>query len=69
VQRASEGQRNWLNQHVPSLGASYLDLTPAFQAAAGNGGLTHFPGTIHLTPRGHRVVADAVAALIGNAER
>jgi hypothetical protein len=69
VQRASEAQRNWLSRHASNLGVTYIDFTPAFQDAAANGGLTHFPATIHLTPRGHRVVAEGVAALIGNTER
>lgn len=53
----SQMQRDWLTKKSAELGLIYVDLTPAFQKAAHEGPLTHFPANVHLTPYGHRVSA------------
>lgn len=48
-------------------GLRYADATPAMQAAAGdlqNTQLLYFSTNVHLTPAGHRVVADTVSGLL-----
>jgi len=58
----SRVQRLRLAATTARLDLPFLDLTPAFQAAAASGPLTHFPANLHLTARGHQVVATAIAA-------
>lgn len=57
VRRFSAAQRNWLATHADVLGYRFIDLVPAFQAAAAAGVVTHFPNMVHPTPKGHDVVA------------
>ncbi|MFT3988955.1 hypothetical protein [Aestuariivirga sp.] len=64
LEQASDMTREWLAGNVPQLGCAYLDLVPAFQAAASRGALTHFPANVHLTPYGHTTVAAAVAGFL-----
>jgi hypothetical protein len=64
VRNMSDMQRRWLETKTTELGIAYIDLTPAFQKAAGEGPLTHFPANVHLTPRGHRVVSDGLTGAI-----
>ncbi len=63
----SRRQRDYLRQKAASLGIPFIDLTPALQAAAGRlqeKELLYYPASVHLTPTGHRVVGDALAAAI-----
>ncbi len=62
VREFSSAQRQWFSEHATPLGFQFLDLTFSFQDAARNGELTHFPANTHLTPKGHEVVARAIAA-------
>lgn len=64
VRTMSTMQRDWLAKKTSELGLIYVDLTPAFQKAADEGALTHFPANVHLTPYGHRVSATEWTALI-----
>jgi hypothetical protein len=64
VRSMSERQRAWLAANAPRLGLQFIDLVPAFEAAAAAGALTHFPANLHLTPAGHKVLAEAVAAAL-----
>jgi hypothetical protein len=60
-------QRDYLRQKAASLGIPFIDLTPALQAAAGRlqeKELLYYPASVHLTPAGHRVVGDALAAAL-----
>ncbi len=57
VRRFSAAQRNWLATHAGIIGYRFVDLVPMFQAAAAAGVVTHFPNTVHPTPKGHEVVA------------
>lgn len=64
VRNMGEKQRQWLAAKTTELGIAYLDLTEAFQKAAREGPLTHFPANVHLTPFGHRVVSDPLIPII-----
>jgi hypothetical protein len=64
AQALSTAQRDWLAANAERLGVVYLDLVPAFRAAAPDHPLTHFPSNVHLTPAGHRIVAEALAPLL-----
>ncbi len=64
VRDMSNVQRDWLAKKTSELGLTFIDLTPAFQKAAREGPLTHFPANVHLTPYGHRVSAIAWQAAI-----
>jgi hypothetical protein len=64
---SSGRQRDYLRQKAASLGIVFVDLTPALQAAAGRlqeKELLYYPAGVHLTPAGHRVVADALAVAL-----
>jgi hypothetical protein len=61
VQASSKAQRSWLRDNTRRLGITFVDLVPAFQAAADRGPLTHFPANVHLTAAGHQVVARELA--------
>jgi hypothetical protein len=67
VRAMSQMQRDWLSKKSAELGLIYIDLTPAFQKAANEGPLTHFPVNVHLTPYGHRVSAMEWARIIAEA--
>lgn len=60
-------QRDWLAKKAAELGLVYVDLTAAFQKAADEGPLTHFPANVHLTPYGHRVSAAEWTTIIAKA--
>jgi hypothetical protein len=67
AQRLSKAQREWLAANADRLGVAYVDLVPAFRAAAPTHSLTHFPSNVHLTPSGQRVMAEALAPVIERA--
>ena len=60
MRRYSDLQREWLAQNVERLGAKYFDATTYMQKAAETR-LLYFPSNVHLTPDGHRALAEAVA--------
>lgn len=64
VRTMSQMQRDWLAKKTTELGLVFVDLTPAFQKAAAEGPLTHFPANVHLTPYGHRISAAAWTEVI-----
>ena len=60
----SRRQREYLAKTGQELGYTFVDLTPALQAAArslGRDDLLYFPSILHFTARGHAVVAAALA--------
>ena len=57
VQSFSTAQRRWFAANAAAIGFTYLDLTPFFQQAGSAGIITHFPSNVHLTPKGHEIVA------------
>jgi hypothetical protein len=67
VRTMSQMQRDWLAKKSAELGLTYIDLTRAFQKAANEGPLTHFPANVHLTPYGHRVSAMEWASVVAKA--
>jgi lysophospholipase L1-like esterase len=54
----------WLQDYAARNNIAFVDLAPAFQAAAKAGPLTHFPANVHLTPDGQRIVASQIAEII-----
>jgi lysophospholipase L1-like esterase len=63
----SDAQRRYFAAKAEELGYRYLDLTPALQTAAdrlGRDGLLYFRTNVHLTQKGHEVVAEEVAKLL-----
>lgn len=54
----------WLADYTSRNGIAFVDLAPAFQAAAESGPLTHFPANVHLTPAGQRIVASQITGII-----
>jgi hypothetical protein len=68
VREMSEKQRTWLAANAPRLGLPFVDMTPSFRRAAETGLLTHFPANMHLTPAGHKVAAEALAAGLPSAD-
>jgi lysophospholipase L1-like esterase len=66
----SARQREYLASAGGELGFTFVDLTPAFQEAAREKAgreLLYFPTVLHLTPRGHAVVAEALARALRSA--
>ena len=66
----SERQRSYLASAGEELGFTFVDLTPAFQRAArerAGKDLLYFPTVLHLTPRGHAVVAETLAQALRSA--
>jgi hypothetical protein len=60
----SDAQRRYLAEKAADLGYEFVDLTPALQAAAerfGGDALLYFHTNVHLTQRGHAVVAGEIA--------
>jgi lysophospholipase L1-like esterase len=60
----SATQRRHLAERSAALGLPFVDLSPALQAEARRlegRELLYFPANVHYTPRGHRVVAEALA--------
>jgi hypothetical protein len=67
VRSFSDAQRRYFADEAARLGYRFLDLTPALQAAAdrlGRDGLLYFRTNVHLTPKGHEVVAEEIARLL-----
>jgi lysophospholipase L1-like esterase len=66
----SNRQRRYFAEQARDLDYYFLDLTPAFQRAAASPdqGLLYFATNVHLTQRGHRVVASELAPLIRSLE-
>lgn len=64
----SKRQRRYFAEESRELDYRFLDLTPAFQRAAASDDhdLLYFATNVHLTQRGHRVVARELASLIKN---
>lgn len=60
----SDAQRQRLARHAKALGYHFLDLTGSFQKLAAEGIITHFPSNVHLTPKGHEVVARNIFKLL-----
>jgi hypothetical protein len=57
-------QRRYLARRATELELIFVDLTPALQQAARSleaSELLYYPVNVHYTPRGHRVVAEALA--------
>jgi hypothetical protein len=60
--RYSESVRRYFAEAAPRFGFKFLDATPAMQQAARalkESELLYFATNVHLTPAGHRVLADA----------
>ncbi len=55
---------NWLADYTARNDIAFIDLAPAFQAAAKTGPLTHFPANVHLTPDGQQIVASQILGII-----
>lgn len=69
LERFSQGQRRHLQRVTKELDLEFADLTPVLQEIACREPATretllYFPGNIHLTPRGHAVVAEALARFL-----
>lgn len=64
----SKRQRAYFDGRARELGYRFLDLTPALQRAAASDDhvLLYFATNVHLTQRGHRVVARELAFLINS---
>lgn len=55
----SRAQRMFLAAQAGAVGYTFVDLTPALRARASETSeLLYFPSNLHLTPTGHRVVAE-----------
>lgn len=61
MRQYSDVQRKWFADNVERLGGRYFDATGYMQEAARTRPLLYFPSNVHLTPEGHRVLAEAVA--------
>lgn len=57
----SNSQREYLSTLADELSFAYFDLTPELQNAVSNGALAYFPGNVHLTERGHALIAELLA--------
>ncbi len=64
MKRYSDAQRDWFAQNAERLGVAYFDATAYMQAAAKQRGLLYFPSNVHLTPEGHKALAEAVAPAV-----
>jgi hypothetical protein len=63
----SSAQREFFRKESEALGIAFLDLTPALQEAGRalqERQLLYYPGILHLTARGHAVVAETLAAFL-----
>jgi hypothetical protein len=63
----SRTQREFFRGRSREMGFAFLDLTPALQEAGrslGGRELLYYPGILHLTARGHAVVAEAMAGFL-----
>ena len=63
----SRAQRSYFKTKATELGYVFVDLTPALQAAAAANGIRNLlydPVNLHLTQRGHAVVAEALSGAI-----
>lgn len=64
MKRYSDAQRQWFAENAPKLGLNYFDATAYMQGAAKTRPLLYFPSNVHLTPEGHRALAEAVAPAV-----
>ena len=58
-----DGANSRFHEHFAPLGLPLLDLLPAFRAAP-HPGRMFFERTVHLTPAGHEVAAEAIARFL-----
>lgn len=61
LRKASRLQRQWVKAEAEKQGIEVIDLVPAFQKSVREGELAYFPANVHLTPRGHEIVAQTIA--------
>lgn len=66
VAHLSETQRDYLGNLAAELGYHFVDLSSHLQQAVAAGPLAYFPGNVHLTARGHALIADALAPILGS---
>jgi hypothetical protein len=67
LETLNQAQRAFLAERAGELGYAFHDLTPALREAASEddgGALLYDPLTIHLTPRGHEVIAESLAQFL-----
>ena len=64
VKAGSVIQREWLRNFAFKNGITFIDLASVFQEAREMLPISHFPVIVHLTPEGHRLVADEIAKSI-----
>lgn len=64
MQRAADIQRGWLAKTATDLGVPFFDATGYMQKAAASRPLLYLPSNIHLTPEGHKALAEAVAPAV-----
>ena len=64
MERFAVTQRRWLEKTATDAGMAYFDATPYMQKAAADRPLLYFPSNIHLTPEGHKALAEAVAPAV-----
>jgi len=64
MQRAADIQRDWLAKTAADLGVAYFDAADYMQKAAATRPLLYFPSNVHLTPEGHKALAEAVAPAV-----
>lgn len=60
----SARQRTYLLQLSDELGFTYIDLTEPLQQTVVTGTLAYFPGNVHLSERGHILIADILTPLL-----
>jgi len=61
MQAFSDAQRSWWAEATRRRGLPFWDATPGLRAAVRERDLAYFPANRHLTPEGHRIVAEIVA--------
>lgn len=64
IKSAAETNGKWLAKTAADLGVAYFDASDAMQKAALTRPLLYFPSNVHLTPEGHRALAEAVAPAV-----
>jgi len=60
----SDVQRKWLADNSARLGVQFFDATDALRVSAKTRPLLFFPSNVHLTPEGHKALAEAVAPAV-----
>ncbi len=58
VKNLSRRQREYLAQLAERFDFTYIDLTPAIQRGVTQGPLAYYPANVHLTRRGHELIAN-----------